>query len=287
MLRRNLVSALLGGYVGARAATQDRLSLFMAGTSGRALLLDVRSRSLVASHGIVGRLAAPPGSTIKPFALAALLEAGKMSSEERFLCPGVLRIAGRSFNCSHPRTNAPLRVREALAYSCNCFTAHFAERFEPGELARYLMRAGLGSRTGLAGGEEASGQIRPAGSGEASQLQALGEEGVLATAAGLAMAFRFLALSAGQPAMRAVVGGLEDAVEYGTARAARTAGFQVAGKTGTARNGVGTQFAWFAGFAPSRAPEVVVAVALQGHSGGADAAPVAGRILEWYHGGRL
>jgi cell division protein FtsI/penicillin-binding protein 2 len=45
--------------------------------------------------------------------------------------------------------------------------------------------------------------------------------------------------------------------------------------------------AWFAGFAPSREPSAVVTVMLQGRSGGADAAPVAGRILEAHLAGRL
>ena len=30
----------------------------------------------------------------------------------------------------------PLSIDLALAYSCNCFVAHMAERFERGELAR-------------------------------------------------------------------------------------------------------------------------------------------------------
>jgi cell division protein FtsI/penicillin-binding protein 2 len=48
--------------------------------------------------------------------------------------------------------------------------------------------------------------------------------------------------------------------------------------------------AWFAGFAPSgqgAPPRVVVTVMLQGRSGGADAAPVAGRILAAWQAGRL
>jgi cell division protein FtsI/penicillin-binding protein 2 len=38
---------------------------------------------------------------------------------------------------------------------------------------------------------------------------------------------------------------------------------------------------------PSRAPEVVVTVMLPGHSGGSDAAPIAGEILEAYRAKRL
>jgi cell division protein FtsI/penicillin-binding protein 2 len=46
-------------------------------------------------------------------------------------------------------------------------------------------------------------------------------------------------------------------------------------------------FAWFCGFAPGRAASVVVTVMLEGRSGGADAAPVAAKILEAHFAGRL
>jgi cell division protein FtsI/penicillin-binding protein 2 len=90
------------------------------------------------------------------------------------------------------------------------------------------------------------------------------------------MAYRRLASGA----MPLVISGLEDAVEYGTAQRARIAGCKVAGKTGTVLAQDGAHLAWFAGFAPSHAAKVVVTVLLQGRSGGADAAPIAGRILE-------
>ena len=76
-------------------------------------------------------------------------------------------------------------------------------------------------------------------------------------------------------------------MEYGTAQLARVNGLSVAGKTGSVRTAEGARIAWFAGFAPSRAPDVVVAVMLQGRSGGSDAAPVAGQILAAYRAGRI
>jgi cell division protein FtsI/penicillin-binding protein 2 len=196
-------------------------------------------------------------------------------------------IGGEPFPCSHPPIGAPIRLRTALAYSCNCFVAHFAERFAPGELAAWLQRSGLASRSGLLGGAEAAGRIQPAAAGAQSQLQALGERRVTVTAAGLAMAYRGLAMGGSSP----ILEGLEDAVEYGTAQRAQVAGLSVAGKTGSLRTESGKLLAWFAGFAPSRAhgtlPQVVVTVMLQGRSGGADAAPVASRILAAWQAGRL
>ncbi len=289
MFRRDAVSLLLGACAGAAASSGTGLSRFFDRDSGTALLIDVKSRRLIAAHGMAlaaGELV-PPGSTIKPFVLAALLRSGKLRADESYFCPGKLSAGGHSFNCSHPSLGSPLQVHTALAYSCNCFVAHFADRFEPGELAAGLGRAGLASLTGLAGSEEASGRIEPARGPEANRLQALGEERVLITPAELAIGYRWLALGAGRPEMQAVVEGLSGAVEYGTAQLARVEGWQVAGKTGSAVTAAGARIAWFAGFAPVRTPEVAVTVMLQGRSGGADAAPMAGKILSAYRGGLI
>jgi len=281
VLRREALALLSAGAC--RAA--GSLDAYLQGARGCVLLVDVARRSLIAAHRpeLAAAESNPPGSTLKPLALAALLNAGKLGADDAFPCPGRLTIAGEPFPCAHPPLVTPMRVRTALAYSCNCFVAHFAERFAPGELAAQLERAGLASRTGWFGAAEAAGRIQPAAAREQNQLQALGEGRVLVTAAGLALAYRALALAA----PRVVVEGMEDAVEYGTAQQARVAGLAVAGKTGSVRSASGELLAWFAGFAPSRAPRVVVAVRIEGRSGGADAAPVAGRILAAWQAGRL
>ncbi len=196
--------------------------------------------------------------------------AHKLTETESFVCPGKLTIAGRQLNCSHPPLGEPVRVETAIAYSCNCFVAHMAERFAPGEFASTLDRAGFTRGIRLA-------------QGDGIRLQALGEENVLATAADLAMAYRWLALYAAPP----VLAGLEGAVEYGTAQLAKVEGASLAGKTGSVRTAGGNRIAWFAGFFPSRAPRVAIAVMMAGYSGGADAAPVAGRILAAYQAGSI
>jgi cell division protein FtsI/penicillin-binding protein 2 len=180
-----------------------------------------------------------------------------------------------------------MQIDTALAYSCNCFVAHAAERFSPGELATALEGAGLASRTGWIGEDEAAGRIQPAMRADAQRLQALGEDGVLITVAELAAAYRTLALKVSRPEMQPILAGLEAAVEFGTAQNANIKGVKVAGKTGSVLSAAGEPIAWFAGFMPSRAPEVVVAVMLPGRSGGADAAPIAGRILAEYRAGAL
>ncbi len=289
MLRRDAVAALLAACAAARGSAGTSLDRFFEAGQGAGLLLDVKARRLLAVHGaaLAGRAVLSPGSVIKPFVLATLLHSGKLTAEDRYTCPGKLSAGGHSFNCSHPVLASAMQASTALAYSCNCFVAHFAERFAPGELAAGLERAGLNSITGLLGSAEAAGSIAPARGAEGNRLQALGEGRIAITAAGLAIGYRWLALGANRPEMQAVVDGLVGAVEYGTAQLARVEGLQVAGKTGSSQTVDGARTAWFAGFAPARSPEVVVAVMLQGRSGGTDAAPAAGRILGAWRTGRL
>jgi len=258
MLRRHAISLLIGS-----------VARFLDPRQGCALLLDMKTRELLATNGSAqaGKILLPPGSALKPFTLAALEAAGKLPRDAEFVCPEHLTLAGRRMDCSHPRMVAPLRIDTALAYSCNCFVAHEAARFAPGELARALRPFGFSVQ---------------AASGERQQLQALGEDSVLITPEGLVRAYRQLALQAADP----ILAGLEGAVEFGTGQLARVNWAKLAGKTGSARMG-GQFVAWFAGFVPSRAPRVAVVVALSGKHGGSDAAPVAAEILNAWHEGKL
>lgn len=274
MTRRDATALLLSSAAGAFAASPARLDPFIGDIPGAALLVDVRTRALLAVHhpDLAGGLLVPPGSAIKPFTLEALLRTGKLRADERFPCPAGLSIGGRAFNCSHPPVAEPIDITTALAYSCNCFVVHVASRFAPGELAAELPRSGL-----------SAAQIDRAVTRDAQQLQAIGEAGVLVTPTEMAQAYRRLTLAAPDPIRR----GLEAAVDFGTAQNARVAGTKVAGKTGSVRGNNGAMFAWFCGFAPRKDPSVVVIVVLEARSGGADAAPLAAKILDAHFAGRV
>ncbi len=254
-------------------------------------MLDVRTRQLIAGHRVESSLRTwlPPGSTLKPFAIQALLESGKLHEDETWPCSNRLTIAGRSFNCIHPKLAGPVDVRTALAFSCNSYVAHFAGRFENGELARALRRASLGSRTRLLrDAAESEAAIDAVAGAEANALQALGEDHLAITPAELAVAYCHLADRTKTPAFRAILEGMEQAVDSGTGQNARLTGVRVAGKTGSSMlRESGQAWAWFAGFAPSRDPQVGLVVAIPGHSGALDAAPIAGRILKAFFGGQI
>jgi stage II sporulation protein D len=262
----------------AGADFQAAVTRAMAGKQGAAVVLDVKSGRVLASHrmDIAARSLVRPGSTIKPFVLAAALERGRVRASESMLCRREVRIAGRNLDCSHGGAGMPLAGAQALAYSCNHFFAQVGLRFGPGELAQALRRAIPAGPTGLAK-DEAASSIEEARSPEERQLQALGEAAVRVTPFAMLAAYRRLALAR---APAAVVEGLEGAARFGTARMARAEGIAVAGKTGTS-TGVEAQrrYAWFVGYAPADAPSIAVLVFLEQGRGGADAAPVAGEIL--------
>lgn len=289
MLRRRAISVFLATLADVPAKASAKLDHYLNPSRGAALLLDVRTRRIVAinSSMVAGRILAPPGSTAKPFVLSALLRKGKLNSTASFVCPTRLTIGNRRFDCTHPPLLIPMHVDTALAYSCNCFVANAADRFAPGELSQDLEGLGFASRTGLIAGDEASGRVELSTTPDAVRAQALGEAGVLVTPLELALAYRQLALRANAPGMQPILQGLEGAVEFGTAQQARVGWAKLAGKTGSTRSATGEHIAWFAGFLPSHAPEIVITVMLSGRSGGSDAAPVASQILEAYRAGRL
>jgi stage II sporulation protein D len=222
------------------------------------VVLRVSDGTVLADSGAsASQWALPPGSSVKPFVIEALLQSNKLRDNERFLCQGKLRVNGRNFTCSHPAHLPPFDVGQALAYSCNAAVLHWAQRFGPGELAAALRQNGFH----LTAPE--------------SPLMALGEDGIAVTPLEAAKAYRRLARSA-HPA---VLQGLTGAVAYGTAQAAGSSGISVAGKTGSAITTAGLHAAWFGGFAPATSPHVVVVVARQGRSGGSDAAPIAATLF--------
>jgi penicillin-binding protein 2 len=81
---------------------------------------------------------------------------------------------------------------------------------------------------------------------------------------------------------------MRQAALSGTARPAAVPGVAVAGKTGTAEygpllsNGKYATHGWFAGYAPANDPEIAVIIFLDQGVGQDDAAPIAGRIFQYY-----
>lgn len=90
---------------------------------------------------------------------------------------------------------------------------------------------------------------------------------------------------------QAILQGMAQAAERGTARRCKVPGVRLAGKTGTGQwrsNNMKLNLAWFVGFAPLKDPEVAIAVLIEGTvpqdrvQGGLNGATVAGKVLRKY-----
>jgi len=209
-------------------------------------VLRTENPSTARNHG------AAPGSAIKPLLLDALRPWLPRP------CTGRLRLGGRNLDCLHAPFAAPLDAETALALSCNQWFAASALAAGPRPVFQRLLQCGA--------------RAIEARTPDELQLQALGLELVSTSPDALARAWRRLALEA-DPVLRS---GLRRAVLEGTARAAAVEGVEVAGKTGTSRDG-----AWFAGFAPASSPAVVIVVFQPAARGPSGAAPIAADLFSW------
>lgn len=245
-----------------------------------------------------------PGSTMKPFIAATLLE--KKRARETDMVPtfnGQLTINGRTITDEHPAPR--LSLADVLRYSSNIGIVQFALRLAPGEEYQALRDFGFGTATGLEYPVEASGTLRePARwSKQSANSLAMGYE-VAVTPLQLAAAYVALANDGEllQPQLvkevrtpdgrvlyrrerrvvRRVVSPsvahrvrtmLLGVVEEGTATRADLGSFQLAGKTGTARRTVNGHYAsgehipTFVGLFPADRPQFVILVKIDNPRG--------------------
>jgi penicillin-binding protein 2 len=98
-----------------------------------------------------------PGSTMKPFSALAALEDHLIDPEHIEKCDGYVVFGRRIFRCSH--VHGKVRLRDAIARSCNVYFFHLAETVGMDRIARVAQAFGLGDKTGLAINPEAPGRI--------------------------------------------------------------------------------------------------------------------------------
>ncbi|HQT93197.1 MAG: hypothetical protein B7Z68_10065 [Acidobacteria bacterium 21-70-11] len=238
-----------------------------------------------------------PGSTFKPFIVAAAVTAGVLNPFEMVDCSGGGVQIAHFFIRDHARFGL-LPVREILAQSSNAGAIRIAYRVPPDHLDEMIRAFGFGQPTGVGLPAETRGLYH--GPRFWSVLSraglALGQE-ISVTSLQLAQGYSVIAnggmlvhprlvldtrdrdgrsVAPAQPqpgtrVMPAVLAGqiatmLESVVEEGTGKAAGVPGYLVAGKTGTAQRASrgsytgGRHVAWFAGFLPMPDPKVVIVV---------------------------
>jgi cell division protein FtsI/penicillin-binding protein 2 len=267
------------------SALQRAITRAMAGSRGTAVVVDVQSGQILAAYhlDVAARRVARPGSSIKPFTLMALLQAGKLDAHSALMCKRAVSVGGHKLDCTHPPTPEPLVPASALAYSCNSYFTSVATRLTPSQLRDSFVRSGFGSRAGLSP-DEVAGDVSLSHSPEELQLQAIGEWGISVTPLELLHGYLDLARRSPTDAngtLSPIFEGLQQSVSYGMGRLAQPdTPMKVAGKTGTALADEGPwTHAWFAGYAPAQNPQIVLVVFLERGHGGSDAAGVAHEIF--------
>jgi len=251
-----------------------------------------------------------PGSTMKPFTIAAALDSGAVHPDTVIqTAPGTMTLGPNTIHDAHP--NGALTVEQVIQKSSNIGAAKIALSLPPTTMWRTLSDAGFGTtpNTGFPG--EVSGRLRAAKSWKPIEQATIAYgHGISVNLVQLARAYTVFASDGelkpatllkgngpvpGRPVVtpetaQAVRHMLELAVlPGGTAPRAQVPGYRVAGKTGTAHklenHGYTNKYvASFVGFAPASAPRLIVAVMIDEpstgvHFGGDVAGPVFSNVM--------
>lgn len=263
-----------------------------------------------------------PGSTQKALTIAAAIEEGIVDEHSVLRVPPGISVGGKTFTDATPQPTSDWTMTEIMERSSNVGTIEVAKELGPERLEAYLRSFGEGSSTGTGFPGEAAGLLMPSDQWWGTSLPTISiGQGVAVTLLQLANSYATLAndgvavtprivrgtvgedgrlTPAAEPVERRVVSAdtaqqvqrmLEKVVsgENGTGHRAAVEGYQVAGKTGTARKPSadargysGEYVATFVGFAPVEDPALVVAVMVdepRPFYGGLVAAPVFSEVM--------
>ena len=251
-----------------------------------------------------------PGSTMKPFAIAMGLEAGKVRPSTVIeTAPGKLTIGTATIGDAHP--HGALTVEQVLQKSSNVGTVKIALQLPPQKMWEGFTSVGFGQAPQIGFPGTVSGRVRPYKNWKPIEQATMSYgHGISVSLIQMARAYTVFARdgdvipltmtrtdveATGVPVFRpetaqAVRKMLEMAAgPQGTAPQAQISGYRVGGKTGTAykqENGAyqtNKYISSFVGFAPVSKPRIVVAVMIDEpsagkHYGGEVAAPIFARI---------
>jgi cell division protein FtsI (penicillin-binding protein 3) len=260
-----------------------------------------------------------PGSTIKSLTAAAVLEAGLYTSESIFDIPPTIKVGTRTIGEAHPRPRVQWPLADIVTHSSNVGSVLLGQALGEDGLYEYFSRFGLTDKTGVDFPGEAKGWLPPPAQWSASSLPTISfGQGVSMTPLQLARALSAIAnggelvtphflyevpddsaVALDWPKRRVISETtsetmreiLSDVVRKGTGTQAAVAGYQVAGKTGTAQKARtdgrpgyadGKYVASFSGFIPAEDPAVLIIVSVDEPSnsiyGGVVAAPAFSKI---------
>jgi cell division protein FtsI (penicillin-binding protein 3) len=251
-----------------------------------------------------------PGSTMKPFTIAAGLESGKYTPRSMFnTSPGTLQVYDKLIR-DHENYGV-IDMGTIITKSSNVGAAQIGLSLPRETLPTFFSRIGFGKSTGSGFPGESPGRLQPPERWRPVEIATMSYGyGVTVTALQLARAYAMLA-SGGieRPVSFLKVDGpvkgervLDEKVAQelipmmesvvtsdGTALKAAVPGYRVAGKTGTAHKAMNGGYSsdqymsTFVGMAPASHPKVVLVVVMDSPSGqyygGLVSAPVFSRIM--------
>jgi cell division protein FtsI (penicillin-binding protein 3) len=251
-----------------------------------------------------------PGSTMKPFTVAAALEAGNIKPGTVIdTADGVITVNGRKIHDTHPELTHT--VAQVIQKSSNVGAAKIALGMTPETFWHSLSETGFGSQTGCEFPGEAAGKLRDYKKWRPIEQATMSYgNGISVNLLQLARAYTVFAnngelrpvtlLKQEIPSVGSkvysdtTVQAVRDMMEMvvrpgGTAPLAQITGYRVAGKTGTAHkleNGkyVDRYVSSFVGMAPASDPRLIVAVMInepggRDYYGGLVAAPVFSNVM--------
>ena len=90
-----------------------------------------------------------PGSTFKPFTVAACLEKNVIKKNDKFYCDGFEDVMDRRIRCVKRDGHGVITLSESLEKSCNDVMMQIVRKLGKKDFARYQELFGIGSRTGI------------------------------------------------------------------------------------------------------------------------------------------
>lgn len=240
-----------------------------------------------------------PGSTIKPFTIAAGLELGVLTGEEYYTCGGMLHVGDHDIHCNNRNGHGSQSLKAVMENSCNVALMQIGQQIGVEDFVDYQKVFGFGEKCGidLPGEAATEGLIYTADNMDAASLatNAFGQN-FNVTMTQLAASFCSL-VNGGDYYEPHVVRAIQDengnvtenkdpvlikrtisketeeivkdymlgVVEHGTGSSAYVEGYDVGGKTGTAEKlprGNEKYVLSFIGYAPQEDPQAVVYVAI-------------------------
>ena len=236
-----------------------------------------------------------PGSTFKPFTVAAALDEGVVKDSDYFPCDGGLTVSGVRIRCSNRSGHGSISLQTSLMESCNSALMAIGEKLGRANFSKYNQIFGFGQKTGIDLPGEMAGLIHKEDELNPVEL-ATSSFGQTQTVTMVQMAAGFSSLVNGgdyyephivkevQNENGAIVKKVEPTVvkktvsektsklirkymkatvEDGTAAPAGVKGYSIGGKTGTAQKRPVTERKYlvsFLGCVPAENPEAVVYV---------------------------